>query len=183
MATNLTCTQVNALLSFYIDDKLSAQLKQFVDAHLDVCPTCRAKLEALRSMIKSLRDVHEKLSNVNSYKEETVKKFQNEEFKTNLSAYIDNELNDIENIKIKKQIVSNPKARQEFENLYNLKKTMHHSFERTRNELKEDFSKIIMRKIDIQEDVYAPDSFVKVVALFIIIFTVLTFTAVVIFLV
>ena len=61
MAVNLTCTQVNALLSFYLNDKLNYQLKSFVEAHLDDCPTCRAKFEALKDMVSSLREVHEKI--------------------------------------------------------------------------------------------------------------------------
>jgi anti-sigma factor RsiW len=180
MATNLTCTQVSALLSFYIDDKLSNQLKQFVEAHLEICLTCKTKLETLRSMIKTLRETHEKMSVVKSDVQESASASQNEEFKINLSAYIDNELSDDENIKLKKYIIANPKARQELEGMYNLKKVMHNSFEKTRNESKEDFSKFILRRIDIQEEVYGSDSFAKVVALFIVIFAVFTLAALVI---
>jgi anti-sigma factor RsiW len=180
MAANLTCTQVSALLSFYIDDKLSSQLKQFVEAHLEICPTCRTKLETLRSMVKSLREAHEKISAVKSDSTDNASEFQNEEFKMNLSAYIDNELSDEENIKLKKYVISNPKARQELEGMYNLKKVLHESFEKTKNESKDDFSRFVLRQIDIQEEVYGNDSFAKVVALFIVIFTVFTLVTLVI---
>lgn len=180
MTINLTCTQVSALLSFYIDEKLSDQLRQFVEAHLEICPLCRAKLETLRSMVKSLKEVHERLSVVKSSDSPEKISFD-EEFKVNLSAYIDNELSDDENIRIKKYIISNAKARQDLENLYNLKKVMQNSFEKTKNEAKKDYSKYILKRIDIQEEVYGSDSFAKVVALFIIIFAVFTLTAVVIF--
>lgn len=181
MTSNLTCTQVSALLSFYIEEKLSSQLKQFVEAHLEICPACRAKLEALKSMVKSLKEVHEKLASIKSKNEENVTSPQYDEFKTNLSAYIDNELEDIDNIKIKKYIIANPKARQDLESMYNIKKALHNSFEKEKNEVKDDFSKYILRRIDIQEEVYGPDSFAKVVALFIVILTVFTLTAVIIF--
>lgn len=181
MTANLTCTQVSALLSFYIDDKLSIQLKQFVEAHLAVCPTCKSKLETLRSMVTSLRDAQEKLSSVKSGGEENLNSSQYEEFRINLSAYIDNELSDTDNIKIKKYIISNPKARQEIESMYNLKKALHNSFEKTKNESKDDFSRYIMSRIDMQEEVYGPDSFAKVVAIFLFILAVFTITAVVIF--
>lgn len=180
MTINLTCTQVSALLSFYIDDKLSDQLKQFVEAHLEVCPNCRAKLEALRSMVQSLKEVHEKLAVVKSSDNPEKTSFD-EEFKMNLSAYIDNELSDEENIRIKKYIISNAKARQDLERLYNLKKVLQNSFEKTKNDVKKDYSKYILSRIDIQEEVYGSDSFAKVVALFILIFTVFTITAVIIF--
>lgn len=181
MTANLTCTQVSALLSFYIDDKLSNQLKQFVEAHLETCPTCRNKFETLKSMVISLREVHDKLATIKPDKEEGFTSPQYDEFKTNLSAYIDNELDDTDNIKIKKFIVSNPKARQELENMYQIKKVMHNSFEKVKNECKEDFSKYILKRIDIQEEIYGPDSFAKVVAIFIFILTVLTITTVIIF--
>lgn len=181
MTVNLTCTQVSALLSFYIDDKLSNQLKQFVEAHLEVCPTCRAKLEALRSMVKSLKEVHEKLASIQPEQKENSTTPQYDAFKINLSAYVDNELTNEENIKVKKYVISNAKARQDLENLYNLKKTLHNSFEHAKNEIKEDFSKFILKRIDIQEEIYGPDSFAKVVALFILILTIFTLTAVIIF--
>lgn len=182
MTVNLTCTQVSALLSFYLDDRLNDQLKQFVKAHLDICPTCRAKYEALKKMVESLKEVHEKLATVKSEKEENaVKSPQYNEFQTNLSAYIDNELDDDENIKVKKYVISNPKARQDLENLYNLKKVLHNSFDKSKNEIKGDYSKFILKRIDIQEEVYGPDSFAKVVALFILIFTLCTIGAVIVF--
>lgn len=185
MSVNLTCSQVGALLSFYIDDKLNDQLKQFVNAHLEVCPTCRTKLETLRSMINGLRDVHERLKEISTddveVDEDGTQTAQYDAFKVNLSAYVDNELADEENIKVKKYIISNPKARKDLENLYSLKKLMYNSFDKSRNEVKDDFSKYILKRIDIQEEVYGQDSFAKVVALFIFILTVFSLTAVIIF--
>lgn len=180
MTVNLTCAQVSALLPFYIDDKLSSQLRQFVESHLAICPTCNAKLEALKDMVTSLKEVHEKLATVKPEYTEGANP-QYDEFKVNLSAYVDNELNDDENIKVKKYVISNPKARKDLENLYTLRKLLHNSFEKTKSEAKEDFSKLILRRIDIQEEIYGPDSFARAVALFIAILTVFTITAVIIF--
>lgn len=183
MTANLTCTQVSALLSFYIDDKLSLQLKQFVEAHLDICPACRAKLDALKHMVNSLKEVHEKISAIKSNDDEAViaQGTQDEVFKANLSAYVDNELTDEDNIKVKKYIISNPKARADLENLYHLRKAIHNSFEKAKNEVKDDYSKYILKRIDIQEEIYGPDSFAKVVALCIVVLAVFTFTALMIF--
>lgn len=185
MSVNLTCTQVGALLSFYIDDKLNDQLKQFVEAHLEVCPTCRAKLESLKNMINGLREVHEKLKEISTddveVGEDSPQSAQYDAFKVNLSAYVDNELCDEENIKVKKYIISNPKARKDLENIYNLKKLMANSFDKSKNDMKDDYSKYILKRIDIQEEIYGQDSFAKVVALFIFILTVFSLTAVIIF--
>lgn len=181
MTANLTCAQVSALLSFYIDNKLSSQLKQFVDAHLEVCPSCRAKLEALKSMVKSLKEVHEKIATMEPAQKESPSNTQYNNFKMNLSAYVDNELSDSENIKVKKYIISNPKARQELEQMYTLKKALHNSFDKAKSDVKVDYSKFILKRLDIQEEVYGPDSFAKVVALFVGILAVFTITAVIIF--
>lgn len=181
MSSNLTCTQVSALLSFYIDGKLSEQLTQFVESHLSSCPSCMEKLEALKNMINNLRSVHERIDEVKLTPKDDSEELLNENLKISLSAYIDNELNDSDNIKVKKNIISNAKARTELENMYVLKKMMHNSFEKTKNELKDDYSKLILRRIDMQEEIYGNDSFAKVVALFIIIFMVFTITAVLIF--
>lgn len=181
MTVNLTCTQVSALLSFYLNDKLNDQLKQFVEAHLDICPACRAKFEALKEMVTSLKEVHEKMSAVKVREPETEISPQYKEFKMNLSAYIDNELPDEENIKVKKTIITNPKARGDLEKLYRFEKVLHNSLEKSKNEAKQDFSKFVLRRIDMQEEIYANDSFARVVALFIIIFTIFTISAMIIF--
>lgn len=181
MTINLTCTQVSALLSFYIDDKLSSQLKQFVEAHLATCPTCRAKLDALSDMVKSLKEVHEKLADIKPEVSENPDSEQYNNFKTNLSAYVDNELSSDENIKIKKYVISNQKARGDLEDMYKLRKALNNSFEKARNEAKDDYSRYILKRIDIHEEIYAPDSFAKVVALFIFILTLFTITAAIIF--
>lgn len=181
MTINLTCAQVGALLSFYMDDRLNDQLKQFVSAHLDVCPTCRAKFDSLKNMVSSLKAVHDKISAMSPDDKTPVVSPQYNEFKTNLSAYIDNELTDEENIKIKKYVISNPKARKELENMYNLKKNLRTAFDKSRSEAKEDYSKLILRRIDIQDEIYGSDSFAKVVAIFIVVFALLTLSAVVVF--
>jgi len=181
MTVNLTCNQVGALLSFYLDDRLNDQLKQFVKAHLDVCPTCRAKYEALQRMVSNLKEVHEKISSITPEEDSQSATPQYNDFKTNLSAYIDNELTDEENIKIKKYVISNPKARKDLESMYSLKKTLHDSFEKARHDARYDYSKFILKRIDIQEEVYGPDSFAKVVAIFAFIFAVFTIGAVIIF--
>lgn len=180
MTMNLTCTQVSALLSFYIDDKLSFQLKQFVESHLEICPACRAKLEALKNMVQSLKEVHKKLAEIKPESENDSNP-QFDSFKVSLSAYIDNELSDEENIRVKKYVISNPKARQELENMYTLRKVLNNSFDKMKNEVKEDYSKYVLRRIDMQEEIYGPDSFAKVVAFFIIVLAVFTVTAVIIF--
>lgn len=181
MTVNLTCNQVSALLSFYLNDKLNDQLKQFVQEHLDNCPACRAKLAALSDMVKSLKEVHEKLKVTQPAISREEISPQYSEFKSNLSAYVDNELSDEDNIKVKKYVISNPNARQDLESMMDLRRLLHASFDKTKQEMKVDFSKFVLRNIDIHEELYAPDSFAKVVAFFIIMLTLFTLSAVIIF--
>ena len=132
-------------------------------------------------MVTSLKEVHEKLATIEPTQTTVPANPQFDEFKLNLSAYIDNELTDEENIKVKKYVISNVKARSELENMYKLKRMLHNSFDKAKNEVRDDYSKYILKRIDIQEEIYEPDSFAKVVALFILIFTIFTLGAVVIF--
>ena len=143
MHHELTCNQVNALLSFYLDNRLNETLKQYVAKHLEKCPKCKKKYEELCKMlnkkIQPLSDTKEHAENKEQYLTR-----QYSDFRRNLSAYIDNELDDTENIKIKKITISNPLARQDLENIYTFKKLLHSSFEKTKNDLKIDYSKNIM---------------------------------------
>lgn len=146
MDGNLTCTQVSALLSYYIDDKLNDQLKQFVRAHLEVCPVCRAKYDALKDMVASLKEIKEKLADFSVEKVPSDKENKDRSLYLNLSAYCDNELSDEENLRVKKNIISNPDARKKLETMNNLRKVLHDSFEKTKNESKGDYAKFILKR-------------------------------------
>lgn len=50
----MNCEETTRLVSPYIDDVLSLPLRVEVDAHLDVCPVCRAHVAELRSLSRSL---------------------------------------------------------------------------------------------------------------------------------
>lgn len=151
----LTCTQMDVLISFYIDGDLSKALKAQVEEHLKNCPNCRAKYDIIKSMITDLKCCFKK-------EEEPEKTFQNATtqatsqqyrvFKNNLSAYIDNELDGDENIKIKKFTINNKKARQDLENSYNIRKLMNDSFRKTKAETRQDFSKNVLKQLELEEE-------------------------------
>lgn len=161
MQYNLSCEQVTALLTFYAEEKLSAKLSGYVRAHLDKCPECMEKYQQLQNILKRFNEIQNE-EIINPY----VTK-QYEDFKLNLSAYVDNELDDLENIKIKKIAISNPLARQDLEDIYTYKKLMHSSFEKTKNELKTDYSKGIICQLQQEcTDNKKFDPFIKLTALF-----------------
>lgn len=161
MQYNLSCEQVTALLSFYAENKLSEKLSNYVKAHLDKCPQCREKYRHLQCILKRFNEIK------NETPESPYITKQYEIFKSNLSAYVDNELNDIENIKIKKIAISNPLARQDLEDIYTYKKLLHTSFEKTKNELKNDYSKAVVCHLQEEScEKSGIDPFIKIVTIF-----------------
>ncbi len=168
MNNQLTCEQVTALLNFYIEDTLSSKLKECVRRHLENCPECMEKFISMQNIMNKFIEIqNEEIENPYATK-------QYEDFKSNLSAYVDNELNSIDSIKIKKIAISNPLARQDLENIYTFKKLLHSSFEKTKNELKNDYSKttICQFKHD-NADEKINFSFYKLTAIFFMMITVI----------
>ncbi len=163
----LSCEQVNALLNFYVEEKLSTKLSGYIEEHLKNCPECMAKYLQMKNMLNKFIDIqNEEIENPYATK-------QYEDFKLNLSAYIDNELNDFDNIKIKKIAISNPLARQDLENIYTFKKMILSSYEKTKNDFKNDFSKNVLCHLQHRQDINEKklDPFFKLTAAFFVMIT------------
>lgn len=173
----ITCTQMDVLISFYIEGDLSKALKEKVEEHLKNCPTCRAKLEIISSLLKDLKE------SVENEQEEVLSTTQNSQyrlFQNNLSAYVDNELPPEENIKIKKFTINNKTARKELENTYSIRKLMNDSFQKTKSESRQDFSKNVMKQLDMSSEAsLAFHPLLKVAIAFVM--TVLVLSAIIVF--
>ena len=89
----MACNQVTALLSYYIDGKVSAQITYFIEQHLKRCKTCRARYEVLLKAITDIRDVKTQMENIELKKCVPVTA-NSITFSEKMSAYLDNELND-----------------------------------------------------------------------------------------
>ena len=146
----ITCLQMDVLISFYIDGELSESLKTRVEEHLRQCPVCRAKLNIIDSLFG---DVKKKLcpeeKEVFSTNTHSSKQYQF--FKKNLSAYVDNELPEEENVKIRKYTIGNKKARKELEDTYKIRKILKDSFRKTKTESKPDFIKKVMKSTEFDD--------------------------------
>ncbi len=160
MNKNLTCNQVESLINLYVEGKLSTQMLRCVDLHLINCSHCRKKIEDLKSIISKSDNAKDE----NFAKEDIF----SVEFINNLSAYVDNELTPNDNIKIKKMAISNPNAREKLEKMYKFKKLMVSAYEKTKNDYKNDISKIIMAQV-LEHSPYSTDCFQKLIILFCII--------------
>lgn len=146
---DLTCSQTEMLLSFYFDGDLKENLRQKVEEHLQICPICRAKYDTLVKLINDMRNgISELIDDTKEEKEIN----NNTDYKTHLSAYMDNELDDENNIKVKKLMISNKNARKYLEDSYALKHAMSNSFEKQKNEARQDFTKDVLKALDITED-------------------------------
>ncbi len=152
MKNKLTCEQIDALIYFYREGKLNENLAKIVKEHIESCPVCNEKYNKVSTNRQTV---------------ETVKDEKRYElFKNNLSAYIDNELDNTESIKIKKIAISNPIARQDLENIYSFKKLMYDTFEKTKNGMKDDFSQGIINQVKYGGHEAAIGSFYKLTAIF-----------------
>lgn len=172
MQKELTCEQVCALLTFYVENRLNDPLKKYVEHHLNSCPNCRDKFQKLKKIVNNFNEITKKIHEENSNDNEQYLTKQYENFKFNLSAYIDNELTDEENLRIKKIAISNPIARKDLEDIYTFKKLLHSSFDKTRNEIKEDYSKNILNKITIKNTQEEKDLFGIIITIFFLITTI-----------
>lgn len=45
------CSEINEMISMYIDDMLDEDTRREVDAHIDGCPSCRNELEELKAVL------------------------------------------------------------------------------------------------------------------------------------
>lgn len=135
MDIQFTCNQVETLINYYIEGKLAPSLSEFVLEHIKSCSKCRKKFEQLQSLVSEYKN-----------KSKSERK-PDKELIGSLSAYIDNELDTSENVKIKRMTISNPSARQKLESMYKFQKLLHSAYEKTKNDTKFDYSKNVMATI------------------------------------
>ncbi len=179
MDNNLTCSQVIALLSFYVQGKTNYQVTNFIQAHLAKCESCRNKYEMMTKVFKDFSEAKNKIDEVELPK--TVNSSCCAGFKEKMSAYLDSELSDDENVRFKKFAISNTYVRNELEDMYKVKNALNTSFEKTKNDFKEDFSKDIIVKLDMEDTVYMQEPILKIASIFIFLFVFLSVGLIVVF--
>ena len=177
----ITCFQMDVLLGFYIEGDLSKTLRKKVEEHMQKCPACRAKYNIISSLYEDLQD---SVYDEEKFKTRVAPSSNNSEepliFKNKLSAYIDNELPQEENIKIKKYVINNKTARKNIEDACRIRKLMNDSFKKTKSESKADFSKKILKQLDICDENYLTFSPIIKVG-FAFVMTVFVISAIIIF--
>lgn len=180
MDNNLTCNQVIALLSFYIQGKTNYQVTNFIQSHLSKCESCRKKYEMLQKVFQELEDAKSRIDEV-ALQKNTAPFVSSADFKEKMSAYLDSELPDEESLRFKKYAIANPPVRGELEGMYKVKNALNNSFEKTKNNFKEDFSKDIIYQLDLEDSIYMSEPILKIASIFIFMFVFLSVGLVVIF--
>ena len=178
MRKELTCEQVGAIMIFYMEGKLSETLQKAVKYHLEHCTKCNEKFKELQNMIARFNQSNCS-TDVNQEIQNTFKQKHYADFHQNLSAYIDNELDERENLRFKKITVANPAARQALEEMYAFRKLLRCSFDKTKSDLKYDFSKKILNLIykEPQNDIV----FKKLITAYCIMLMTMVFGAILLF--
>lgn len=135
MTNKTTCKKVSAMLSLYIDNKISSQQKIFIENHLNNCKECYQKYLYLKSMIKDLKASYKQVLEL-TIKKEQHKMFlirEHEKFQKNVSAYIDNELDAKESYEFRKYLMKSKNAQNDLKNMYLMQKKLNKCFEETKN--------------------------------------------------
>lgn len=144
----ISCEQVQTLLTFFIENKLSCKLSAIVEYHLNTCSYCKEKYLQLTKLLENYDKTNLNLTYYDKDENENkVKIGCNKTFKENLSAYIDNELNDNDNLKIKKFAIGNPDARKELENILYIRQLLQDSFSKVKSGIKKDFAEDTLKQL------------------------------------
>lgn len=159
----LNCNQVIALLTFFSDQKLNPNLMESIEYHLRFCPACREKYLNLQKLISNYQEIKNRIIEDDCDEAEAIsyKDKQYKLFKENLSAYIDNELSDKENLRIKKIAIANTDARQDLEDILSVRELILTSFQKTKENLKTDLSEQTINKA-FKQQCFSTDEYSEV---------------------
>jgi len=149
----LTCNQFEILISFYLENELSPCLKKQFEEHLQTCKLCSEKFEIIKTLLDDMKNVSVNSRSENSPEDYYITNVHENIFKTNLSAYMDNELTNDENIKIKKYTITNKNARKDLEDSYNIRRLMQNSYKKTKADAKQDYTKTILKKLELEHEI------------------------------
>lgn len=148
----LSCEQMEILLSFYMENELSPCLRDQVEEHLKECDSCSTKYAMVSEIFADMKGVlSEDIYGDLEYGFTKSHSKIDKEFSANLSAYMDNELSDEDNIRVKKLAITNNIARKELEDSYNIRRLMCDSFKKIKSEARDDYAKNIIKQLEFEE--------------------------------
>lgn len=172
----LSCSQINSLLTFYINDKLNDKIKEILEEHIEKCSSCREKYQTLLNIKLQFVQAKEYLDRIGTndfLKEELLNEKVGSPVQI-LSEYSDNELSDEDSLKVKKCIIKNLSTRQSLGELYELRNLIKKSFEKAEDQMKDDYSKNILNRLELENEIKRGGSELKVASVLIFLLTSVT---------
>ncbi|MFA6990381.1 MAG: anti-sigma factor [Candidatus Gastranaerophilaceae bacterium] len=154
MYKNLSCKEVEELLSTYMDNEISQGLDEAVELHLDNCQSCTEKLselEKIRSVIRMSASRQENSFKGNVFVEnltEYLDEIEDCQFtEENIDDYIDKELDSSGEMRIRNHLKRCKYCRYDYENLLELRLSLKNYFDKKVDDSLEenDLEKIISR--------------------------------------
>lgn len=149
---DINCNQFEGLLSFYLNNELSEKMTSAVEKHMEECPNCKMRYSVVNSIIEDIKSAYNEViqdsEDYNDFIEAEYEIPDDEVKNTELSAYIDNELDEEHSVKLRRNIVAKPKLRNKIDKLYDLRRLISDSKKEQKNKLKTDYSKEIVKTMN-----------------------------------
>ncbi len=156
MENKVICKKVTSMLSLYIDNNLSANEMFFVKDHIAICPACRKKYLYLKSLIKNLQDSYKQFVELSKQKQKknnfSIK--EHEKFVSQISPYIDNELNADECFEFRKYLMKSKNAQKALKNAYIIQKNMRYSFNKTKKLASSEITRTVIKQLGNQQSIF-----------------------------
>lgn len=156
MENKVICKKVTSMLSLYIDNNLSANEMFFVKDHIAICPACRKKYLYLKSLIKNLQDSYKQFVELSKQKQKknnfSIK--EHEKFVSQISPYIDNELNADECFEFRKYLMKSKNAQKALKNAYIIQKNMKYSFNKTKKLASSEITRTVIKELGNKQSIF-----------------------------
>lgn len=156
MENKVICKKVTSMLSLYIDRNLSTSEMFFVKEHIAICPTCRKKYLYLKSLIKNLQDSYKQFVELSKQKQKknnfSIKEY--EKFVSQISPYIDNELNADECFEFRKYLMKSKNAQKALKNTYIIQKNIKYAFNKTKKQASSEITRNVLRQINQKQSIF-----------------------------
>ncbi len=167
--TNDTCKKVSSLLSLYLDNRLSDEAKKYVSNHLMICQECNKKFQDLKNLVKNIRISYAKFKkdlSIDHTQFFSIRDYEN--FYSNISAYMDNELTEDDKVKFEDYLKKSKAAASDLESFFSIQKLLKQAFlEKQRMSNNKEYKNII-KLLNFQDEYKRTNNFKNIVAVFLI---------------
>lgn len=128
----------------------------FVKDHIAICPACRKKYLYLKSLIKNLQDSYKQFVELSKQKQKknnfSIK--EHEKFVSQISPYIDNELNADECFEFRKYLMKSKNAQKALKNAYIIQKNMKYSFNKTKKLASSEITRTVIKQLGNKQSIF-----------------------------